>query len=304
MSNEIRYAIALSLIPRIGPLVSQKLIAAIGSVDGIFHESAGKLLKIPGIGEALVSRLTSGEVLKKADLEMNFISKNNIKPFFYFNSDYPRRLKMCSDAPLLLYFRGNAEFNQSKVISIVGTRSATAYGRELCVKLLDELHDAGYQVLVVSGLAYGIDSYAHKTSLKNKMPTVGVLGHGLDKLYPPNHGGIAREMIKNGGLLTEFPSGSKIDPKNFVRRNRIIAGLADATIVIESGMKGGSLVTASLASSYNRDIFAFPGRCGDIYSSGCNNLIKNNQAALIESAKDLAFNLGWDEPAVEIKHVE
>lgn len=304
MEENLKYDIALSLVPGIGPVVAKKLITAIGSAVGVFKETPATLKKVPGIGEILVSRINAGELLPRAEKEMDFISRNKIKPYFYFNEDYPERLKMCSDAPIMLYFRGNADLNAQKIISIVGTRRATQYGKDLCQVLLSDLAKCGFHVLVVSGLAYGIDICSHRASLKNGFQTVAVLGHGLDNIYPKDHAAVARKMIGQGGLLTEFPSNSPIDPKNFVRRNRIIAGLSDATIVIESAIKGGSLITASQALSYSREVFAFPGRCGDPFSAGCNKLVKTNRAALIESAADLIYNMGWDQPETMVDHVD
>ncbi|HUM89274.1 MAG TPA: DNA-processing protein DprA, partial [Prolixibacteraceae bacterium] len=234
-------------------------------------------------------------VLSKADEEINFIEKYGIKTFFYLDKDYPRRLALCEDSPVILFQKGTATLNQQKIISIVGTRNATDYGRQQTEELISGLASLGINILIVSGLAFGIDIAAHKAALKNNFQTIGVVGHGLDKIYPSMHANIAREMIASGGgVLSDFVSGSKIDPGNFPRRNRIVAGLADCTIVIESGEKGGALVTADIANSYNRDVFAYPGRTNDPFSKGCNNLIKQNKAALIESASDLIQFMGWE----------
>jgi DNA processing protein len=220
------------------------------------------------------------------------VEKNGIDVIFYTDSRYPKRLKNCGDAPILLFSKGNANLNMQHVVSIVGTRNATEYGKHLCRELVEELKQ--YNVLIVSGLALGIDVAAHKECLKQDMPTVGVLGHGLDRMYPSQNRLTAEKMIENGGLLSEYPSGTIPDRENFPQRNRIVAGMADATVVIEAGIKGGALITAEIANSYNRDVFAFPGRVGDDYSEGCNFLIRNNKAALLTCVADLAYSLGWE----------
>jgi DNA processing protein len=225
---------------------------------------------------------------------MVFLEKNGIKSYFLLDKEYPERLKHCEDSPIIMYFKGNANLNKQKIISIVGTRNATQYGKEHCNELVKNLQINGHNPLIVSGLAYGIDICAHKAALKNNLSTIAVLGHGLRTLYPASHKKFAREIIDSGGLLTEFSGKAKLDPSNFVKRNRIIAGMADATIVVESGAKGGSLITADIANSYNRDVFAFPGRVNDKQSIGCNRLIKTNRAALIENINDLEYMLGWE----------
>lgn len=296
MNDQIIYKIALSLVPGIGGVLARNLVAYIGSVEGIFREKPKILMKVPGIGETITKRIFDPEVLEIAEKEFDFTVKNNIKTGFYTDSNFPRRLTNCPDAPILIFSKGNFSLDEEKVLSIVGTRNATEYGKEICDNLIGELAGRNHRVLIASGLAYGIDIQAHKSALKYNLSTVGVLGHGLDIIYPHLHAETARKMLENGGLVTDFPSHTKIDPSNFIRRNRIIAGLADATVVVESGAKGGALVTARIAGSYNRDVFAFPGRVGDIYSVGCNNLIKTNGAALIESVNDLEYIMGWDEP--------
>jgi DNA processing protein len=230
--------------------------------------------------------------LKKAEKELTFIEKNGVDVIFYTDSRFPKRLKNCNDAPVLLYSKGNADLNAQRIISIVGTRNATDYGKQLCRALIDELQQNN--VLVVSGLALGIDVAVHKECVKLNVPTVGVLGHGLDRIYPSQNRATAEKMMENGGLLTEYPSGTIPDRENFPQRNRIVAGMADATVVIEASLKGGALITAEIANSYNRDVFAFPGRIGDEFSEGCNFLIRNNKAALLTCAADLAYILGWE----------
>ncbi len=287
------------MIPGIGGILARNLIAYAGSVEAVFSEPLKSLIKIPGIGEVNARRLKDNSVFKKAEKELAYIDKNNIQVLFYTDKNYPRRLKNCVDAPLLIYTKGNINFDEEKVISIVGTRNATEYGKQVCEDLIQQFAERNYKILVVSGLAYGVDIHAHKSALKYHVPTVGIIAHGLDKLYPSLHAETAKKMMENGGLATDFPSGTKIDPPNFVRRNRIIAGLADATLVVESAEKGGALITAEIAMSYNRDVFAFPGRAGDIYSKGCNQLIRNNGATLIENIDDLEYFMGWEEQTGE-----
>ena len=293
-SDDLEYKIAISLIPGIGAVTARNLIAYVGSVEGVFQEKEKNLLKIPGIGEVNAQRVVRQNVLERAKREVEFILKNRIKTFFYLDENYPTRLKNCSDAPIILYFRGNANLNGQRIISVVGTRNATNYGKELCDELIRTFSERSYPVLVVSGLAYGIDIQAHKACLKYNIPTVGVFAHGLDNIYPALHAPIASKMLEKGGVLTDFISETKIDRQNFLRRNRIIAGLADATIIVESAEKGGALVTADIANSYNRDVFAFPGRSNDPFSKGCNKLIKFNEAVLIENVADIEKAMNWD----------
>ncbi len=292
--NELYYKIALSLIPGIGGTLARNLLAYTGSAGQVFSEPLKSLKKIPGIGELNAQRIKDSDVFGRADQELEFIEKYKIDVRFYSDENYPRRLKPCPDAPIILYSKGKMDLDMQRIISIVGTRNATDYGKTICEKLMESFAGRNYPVLVVSGLAYGIDIHAHKMALKYNIPTVGVVGHGLDKMYPSLHADTARKMVENGGLVSDFPSKSKIDPSNFVRRNRIIAGLADATIVVESAEKGGALITAEIASSYNRDVFAFPGRVDDIYSKGCNRLIRLNGANLIQNLDDLEYFMGWE----------
>ena len=227
----------------------------------------------------------------RAEEEIEFIKKYKITPLFLTDKNYPQRLLNCYDSPPLLYYKGNADLNCSKIVAIVGTRNHNDYGKNITEKLVEDL--ANEEVLIVSGLAFGIDSIAHKSAVKNNIKTVGVLAHGLDRVYPPQNTSLAKQMISAGGLLTEFKSNTNPDKPNFPGRNRIVAGISDAVVVIESGIKGGSLITAELANGYNKDVFAFPGRAGDTKSEGCNYLIKNNKAALITSAEDLLENMSW-----------
>ncbi len=293
-ANLLKYKIGISLIPKIGPVLTKRLIAYCGSLEAVFYEKKSKLLKVPGIGEKLIEHIINNNVLELADKEIEFINKNNITTLFYLDKSYPKRLKQCEDAPVIIYLKGKTNLDKQKVISVVGTRNATDYGRETCTKLVDSLAARNHDVTIISGLAYGIDICAHKAALKNKMETIAVLGHGLSTLYPSLHKNIANQITEHGALLSDFASYETPERQNFVKRNRVIAGLADATIVVESGEKGGALITADIANSYNRDVFAFPGKVNDKFSIGCNKLIKTNKAALIEDVKDLEYIMGWE----------
>ncbi|WP_347838671.1 DNA-processing protein DprA [uncultured Draconibacterium sp.] len=294
MNNDLKYKLALSMLPGIGGILARNLVAYIGSPEGVFSQSAKALTKVPGIGQLYAKQIKNSNILPKAEKELEYIERNGIGVHFYTDATYPRRLKNCVDAPLIIYTRGNMNLDTERIISIVGTRNATAYGKSLVETLCSEFAARNYKIVIVSGLAYGIDIQAHRSALKHNLPTVGVVAHGHDILYPAIHKDTARKMLETGGIITDFPSGSKIDPSNFLKRNRIIAGLADATIVVESAKKGGALVTADIASSYNRDVFAFPGRSGDPYSKGCNQLIRRNGATLIEDIDDLEYFMGWE----------
>lgn len=296
------HKIALTLIKNVGSRHAKNLLLAFGNAEAVFAAKKKELLKIDGIGEKIAGSILSTDALAKAKDYLSFITKHQIEVLFYTDDNYPKRLKNCDDAPVLLYFKGKANFNQNKVVSIVGTRNATSYGKELCKKLIEAL--LPYDVLIVSGLAYGIDVAAHKESLSLAIPTVGILGHGLDRIYPAAHKDIARKMVLNGGLLTEFLPSTLPDKENFPKRNRIIAGISDVTIVVEASIKGGALITAEIANSYHRDVYAFPGRTTDPYSEGCNFLIKTNRAGLINHPKDLIYYLGWDDQKVKKPEIQ
>ncbi len=291
MNESLKYKIALTLLPNIGDILAKRLIAYCGSAEAIFREKKILLEKIPGIGTITIKEIHNHTVFERAEEEIKFIEKNSITPVFYLDSEYPKRLTHCEDSPILLYFKGNTNLNAEKMISIVGTREATDYGKRICEKLIGDL--AQHNVTIVSGLAYGIDICAHKAAHDNNLPTICTLAHGLDKIYPAIHKSMASKMLENGGWLTDFTSHTIPDRENFPRRNRIVAGITDATIVIESKIKGGSLITAEIANSYNRDVFAYPGRVDDPCSEGCNAIIKNNKAILIQSAADLIYTMGW-----------
>lgn len=294
------HQLALTFISGIGDTTAKSMVIYCGGAAEVFKTPKAKLLKIPGVGEKTAAQIFHHrEAFIRAEAEMLFIERNAIRMLFFTDKDYPKRLTLCEDAPVLLFYKGNADLNNSRIINIVGTRKATEYGKGICNKLIDDLK--AYGVVVVSGLAYGIDFSAHKACLKQEIPTIGVLGHGLDRIYPAPHAAIAEKMLDQGGLLTEFPSATIPDRENFPKRNRIIAGMADATIVVEASIKGGALITAEIANSYNRDVFAFPGRIGDEFSEGCNYLIRNNKAVLITGTADLSYILGWSTDMGNVK---
>ncbi len=296
----VLHQIALSCITGIGSVLARNLISYCGSPEEVFGARKKLLSKIPGIGPKTIELIENHKAFERAEKELAFIEKYKIKPLFLTDEDYPKRLKNCFDAPVMMYFKGNADLNSGKVISIVGTRSSTEYGKDLCRSLLVDLKI--HNPLVISGLAYGIDFLAHREALKNSMSTVGIMAHGLDRIYPSQHRPLAEKMIANGGLLTEFMSGTVPDRENFPKRNRIIAGLADVTIVVEANIRGGALITAELANSYNRDVFAYPGRVTDEFSSGCNLLIKTNRANLMTKVADLEYILGWIQPDTTVQN--
>jgi len=301
--EQLPYHIALSLIPGIGCINAKKLIAYLGSVEAIFKAKETHFYRVPGIGTVLAKSIIENRDLERGKRELDFLSKYNIKTAFYLDEDYPSRLKRCVDAPLVLFSKGKINWNVEKVVAVVGTRSATDYGKKVCDELVSAMATrSGY--VVVSGLAYGIDSAAHKACLNNGVPTWAVLAHGLDKIYPSLHRSMAEKILGQGGLITDFISQTKIERQNFLRRNRIVAGLADATIVVESAERGGALVTADIANSYNRDVFAIPGRSIDVYSRGCNDLIKENKACLIHGLEDLEHFMGWQSNATKAPKIQ
>ena len=295
MKEEQLYSLALTRIPGLGLIGAHQLLETVGSATTIFKESAHLDELAPGISIRLKEALNCPDILRLCEAELKFTEKNQIRCLTLQDEDYPSRLRECDDAPLVLFYRGNADLNRLHVINMVGTRHATEYGKDICVHFLRDLCELVPDVLVVSGLAYGIDIHAHRAALQFGLDTVGVLAHGLDRIYPTVHRHTAVEMLNHGGLLTEFPSGTNPDRQNFIKRNRIVAGISDATIVVESAAKGGSLITADIAESYQRDVFAFPGRVGDEFSAGCNNLIRTNRAVLLQSAEELVKALSWDE---------
>jgi len=292
METKLLYQIALTLIPGIGPVKAKLLLAHCGSAEAVFKEPKRSLLKIPDIGSVLAEVIQKADVLTRAQKELEIIERNRVVALFIGDPDYPERLKQCEDSPIVLYTKGNMNLDSKRVISIVGTRSATPYGKEFCDVLLEGIK--GYDPVIVSGLAYGIDVAAHKKSVDLGLSTVGCLAHGLEKIYPSVHLLVATEMLNNGGLVTEFVSNTKQAAELFPMRNRIIAGLADCTVVIETDHKGGSIITAYLANSYGREVFALPGRHCDKMSSGCNELIKRNIAAILTQPADLINYMNWE----------
>jgi len=289
----LQHKIALGLIPRIGDINARKLVSHFGSVEAVFHEPYNNLIRIPGIGSEIAKYISDRSYLSAAEKEAEYVTKNNIRTYFYLDNDYPFRLRQCDDSPVVFFFTGNCDLNSSKFLSVVGTRNASTRGKEICEKIIAGLAKNHPELIIVSGLAYGIDIASHKAAIANNLQTIGVLAHGLKTIYPSIHYSIAKTMQKNGGLLTDFLSDALPERNNFLKRNRIIAGLSDSTLVVESGMKGGALVTADIANSYNRDVFAVPGRPDDQWSAGCNNLIRNNKAALVGCAEDIEYFLNW-----------
>ena len=297
MTDKLFYQIGLTMINGIGGIHARQLLAAFGDAECIFKEKRQALERVSGIGTLLATEVKRPEVLQRAEKEIAFIEKAHIQPLFIDDENYPARLRECPDAPLLFYYKGAADLNARHTLSIVGTRHATHYGLEAVERLVEGIAQQYPDTLIISGLAYGIDVKAHRSALQQHLPTVGILAHGLDRIYPAAHRKTAISMLENGGLLTDFPSGTEPDRPNFLKRNRIIAGLSEATIVVESAKKGGSLVTAEIAASYNREVYSFPGRYNDIYSAGCNELIRNHKADLITSAEDLIEALQWQSDA-------
>lgn len=305
MSTEpsLLYQIALTCIKHVGNATAKHLLTLVDDVSELFTSSKDKLRSIPGIPPTLINEIADKNVLKRADKEMDFVLKNNITPFFINSKNYPYRLLECNDAPILFYYKGTANLNAPKIISIVGTRNMTPYGNSATNAIIDGLKHLSDELLIISGLAYGIDISAHRAALRNNIPTIAVLAHGLDRIYPSIHKNTAYAMLRKGGLISEFMTETKPDRQNFVKRNRIIAGLSDAVLVVESGQKGGSIITAEIANSYFREVFAIPGRNDDEYSRGCNHLIRLNKAGLIENASDLLEAMNWQSPKKE-KNVE
>ena len=300
--DDLKYKIGIGLIPGIGDILAKKLISYCGGVEAVFKEKKTALMKIPNVGETLADSVVNHDVMARAEKETDFIFRHHIHYSFYLDDDYPTRLKNCPDSPVIFFYKGDVDFENPKMVSIVGTRQATSYGKDLCNRIIDDLCRRNHHPIIVSGLAYGIDICAHRAALRNSLPTIAVLGHGLSQIYPASHASTAREIIGNGALLTEFLSDSPIDKNNFVRRNRLIAGLSDLTIVVESNIRGGALITADIANSYNRDVFAFPGRLTDACSAGCNWLIKTNKANLLQSVDDIEYLMGWDnEPKAPVQ---
>lgn len=293
IEEEQIYSIALTMVPGVGHIGAKRLVEGMKSATDVFRFRKELPDRLPGVNERVAEALNCPPLIARAEQELNFLQKKQIRCLTYYDEAYPSRLRECEDAPVVLFYKGNADLNALHIINMVGTRHATDYGTQLCTTFLRDLKALCPDVLVVSGLAYGIDINAHRAALDNDLSTVGVLAHGLDRIYPSLHRKTAIDMLDKGGLLTEFVVGTSPDKHNFVSRNRIVAGMCDATIVVESAAKGGSLITAELAESYHRDCFAFPGRAADEYSKGCNQLIRDNKASLLLSAEDFVKTMDW-----------
>lgn len=298
MTQEVFYTMALTRLTNFNFQQAVELYRAAGSAQKLYEHRHDVGDIIEDCTPRLIAALKDwGDAMKRAETEVKYMEEHKIQAFTLLDDDYPQRMKECIDAPLVLYYKGNADLNQLMTVSIVGTRHITRYGEDVCRKFIRELHELCPQVLIISGLAYGVDICAHRQALESGYDTVAVLAHGLDQIYPFHHRDTAAEMITRGGLLTEFMTQTNADKANFVRRNRIVAGCADATIVVESAAKGGSLITAEIAQSYNHPVFAFPGNVGSPFSEGCNYLIRDNGAALITSAEDFVQAMGWETDA-------
>lgn len=291
-TSELFYILALQKVEGVGDIMAKKLMSHCGSAEAVFKTKTQQLAAIDGVGSSLLKNLKDETVFDKANKELEYIQNNNINVSFFQDENYPDKLKHCVDAPVLLFSAGNIDLKNRKIISIVGTRQITSYGTEFCKKLIEDL--IPLDPVIVSGFAYGVDIVAHQLAIENNLQTIGVLAHGLNQIYPKNHKKYMAKIEQNGGFMTEFWSSSNPDKENFVKRNRIVAGISEATIVIESAERGGSLITANMANDYNRDVFAVPGRVTDKYSTGCNNLIKTQKANVLTTAADLVYMLNWD----------
>lgn len=299
MDEEKIYQVALSMVPGIGDINAKSLLSYCGSASGVFRCSTGKLSAIPGIGYITANAIKGYRDFSAAEKVVAQCLKSNVEIFFYTDKNYPNKLKQAPDGPIILYFKGKADLNQQKIVAIVGTRRSTSYGREFVDQLVADLRE--HRALIISGLAYGIDIQAHRAALNNRLPTVGIMASGLDIIYPGSHTATAHEMLKTGGLISENRLGVLPDAHLFPARNRIIAGMADAIIVIEAATRGGALITAEIANSYNRDVFAVPGNLDRNYSSGCNNLIKNQKAHLLTGIQDLEYIMNWEKGNKELR---
>ena len=299
MEQELFYVMALTRLTNFNYQQALELYKTVGSAQLLYEHrnEIGDIVKeaSPTLMQALQNW---DDAMKRADFELHYMQEHSIRGLVLGDDDYPQRLCECPDAPLVLYYKGNCDLNQTKIVSIVGTRQMTVYGQDLIRHFVTDLKRHCSNVLIVSGLAYGVDIYAHREALSNGYETVGVLAHGLDQIYPYRHHETAAEMVNHGGLLTEFMSQTNADKPNFVRRNRIVAGMADATVLVESAAKGGGLITCEIAQSYDRSVFAFPGNVGSEFSKGCNNMIRDNVAGLISNANDFVVAMGWQDEAL------
>lgn len=291
--KELLHRIALSLLPNVGPVIARALFSHCGSAISVFRERKTLLAKIPGVGPKRIQRAFNTSVMDRAAKELAFVKKHKLQVLFYTDEKYPSRLNQCADAPCLMYYKGTANLNQGRFVAIVGTRTSTSNGEEITKKLVEEMQ--GLDITMVSGLAYGIDICAHEAALQFGVPTIGVTAHGMDRIYPQMHRAVAGKMLTQGGILSEYPSNTPPDRENFPSRNRIVAGMCDAVVIVEASAKGGALITADLAQGYDREVFAFPGRVDDEFSRGCNAYIRDHKAALITGAQDLMWMMGWSD---------
>jgi len=292
MTHATVYEVAIGLVPGIGNQLTRQLVSYCGAPEQVFREKKGKLLKIPGIGENIAQSIIQSDIFSKAEKQVETAIKTGTKILFYTNHDYPERLKTILDAPTLIYYKGQGPLNFPKTVGVVGTRNATGYGKEMTEKIISELKEQNVQI--ISGLAYGIDSYAHKSALDNGLSTIGVMATGVNIVYPAVHKEMANRMQSSGGILSEYPFDTKPEPGYFPARNRIIAGLSDVVLVVEASSSGGALITAELANGYNREVMAVPGNINNKYSLGCNNLIKSHKAQIFSKTSDIIELMNWD----------
>lgn len=299
--DELLALISLSMLPGIGPVLARQLITHFGSAAGVLRARKSVLEGIPGIGRGRAGAIIRSDVRKRAEQELLFLQRHRLQGLSFLSPQYPRRLRQCNDAPVVLYCKGNVALNSERLAAVIGTRNITANGRSIVEELVRLL--ASHGVSVVSGLAYGVDIAAHRAALEYGTATVAVVAHGLDRIYPSVHRSVADQMLEKGGLVTEFPSGTRPDRDNFPARNRIVAGMTDATIVIESAERGGALITALFANDYNRDVFAFPGRPSDEFSRGCNMLIRTNRAMLVDCGRQIIEMMNWEQRPSDAKRI-
>ncbi len=291
MDKSLLEKIALSQVKGLGPVLTRTLVSELGGVSQVFSASDEELLQIPKVTERIIEAIRDPYVFERAEQEVNYIEKNNVQAYFFTDKGYPQRMEFCDDAPVMVYAKGEMNLNNRKVLAVVGTRNSTVYGREMCHRIISELKE--YNPLIVSGLALGIDIAAHKAAVENDLQTIGILAHGVDSIYPPTSRPIAAKMLKNGGVMSEFMSGTSPIRENFPTRNRIIAGMCDGLLIVESKKRGGSIISAELAFGYHRDVFAVPGKATDALSEGCNDLIKYKRAMLVTCGADIAREMNW-----------
>lgn len=294
-SEDLLYKLALNYIPNIGAVKAKDLVSYCGGIKEVFHTNKRKLMSIPGISDVRANDVLNSEALNKAEQEMKALEGKDIRLISYLDDNYPENLKHYPDSPLLLYCKGNMNLDAPRMVAIVGTRKITPYGIVQCQQLVEQL--VQFECTIISGMAYGVDTHAHRNSLEMGIPTIGILGNGLNRVYPAANRKLAERMLETGGLISEFPLDAKPDRENFPMRNRIIAGMADVVIVVESALSGGSMITAEIANNYNKDVFAIPGKLTDEHSAGCNHLIKIHKAHLLTSADDISYIMRWDKQA-------